>query len=85
MADAPPDGDGDEQTGVGPHAGSTAGTPRWVKVFALVVLAVVVLAVVMILSGRGGGHGPSRHALEAGTAAGHHTPPSAAERGEQEP
>jgi hypothetical protein len=38
----------------------TAGTPRWVKVFALVALAVIVLVVVLLIVGKGG-HGPSRH------------------------
>jgi hypothetical protein len=40
----------------------TAGTPRWVKVFALVALVVIVAVVVMLIVGRGG-HGPSRHTL----------------------
>jgi ABC-type transporter Mla subunit MlaD len=39
----------------------TEGTPRWVKVFAIVALVVVVLLVVVLLTGRGGGHGPGRH------------------------
>jgi hypothetical protein len=42
-----------------PHA---TGTPRWVKVFALVILLVVVLFVVVRLTGLGGEHGPRRHA-----------------------
>jgi hypothetical protein len=36
-----------------------SGTPRWVKVFALVGLALVVLLAVMLLAG--GHHGPGRH------------------------
>jgi hypothetical protein len=36
---------------------SSAGTPLWVKVFAIAFLALVVLVVVMIA----GGHGPGRH------------------------
>ena len=39
----------------------TAGTPRWVKVFALIGVVVVVLVVAMLATGRGG-HGPGRHA-----------------------
>lgn len=35
-------------------------TPRWVKVFALIVAAVVVLVVVVALVG-GGEHSPGRH------------------------
>jgi ABC-type transporter Mla subunit MlaD len=38
----------------------TEGTPRWVKVFAIVALAVIVLVVVLLVVGKGG-HGPSRH------------------------
>jgi ABC-type transporter Mla subunit MlaD len=38
----------------------TAGTPRWVKAFAIIALVLVVLVVVVILVGRGG-HGPGRH------------------------
>jgi hypothetical protein len=38
-----------------------AGTPRWVKVFGIVALIVVVVFVILVLTGRGGGHGPSRH------------------------
>jgi ABC-type transporter Mla subunit MlaD len=38
---------------------NTAGTPRWVKVFGIVVLVLVLLVVVMLVIG--GGHGPGRH------------------------
>ena len=41
-------------------------TPLWVKVFGGVAFVVVLLFVVLMLTGRGGGHGPGRH-----------TPPSA--------
>ena len=37
-------------------------TPRWVKVVAIVALVLVVLVAVMLVTGRGGGHGPGRHA-----------------------
>jgi negative regulator of sigma E activity len=37
-----------------------AGTPRWVKVFAIVAVAAIVLVVVLLVVGKGG-HGPSRH------------------------
>jgi hypothetical protein len=36
-----------------------AGTPRWVKVFALIALVALVLLVLVLLIG--GGHGPGRH------------------------
>jgi hypothetical protein len=51
----------------------TAGTPRWVKVFALIALVLVVLVVVMLIAGRGG-HGPGRHT--GGEAGGHTGPPA---------
>ena len=44
-------------------AGSDPGTPRWVKVFALIGGVVVALLVVLLLAG--GHHGPGRH-LSAG-------------------
>jgi hypothetical protein len=36
------------------------GTPRWVKVFGIIVIVVVLLGVVIMLIG-GGEHGPGRH------------------------
>ncbi len=33
------------------------GTPRWVKVFGIIVIVVVLLTVIMLLTG----HGPGRH------------------------
>lgn len=41
--------------------GDTHKTPRWVKVFGLVVAALALLFIGMILSGVGGRHGPARH------------------------
>ena len=52
----------------------TTGTPRWVKVSGLVALVLVVLFVVVMLTGRGGGHGPGRH-TPGGDAGGGHTGP----------
>ena len=37
-----------------------SGTPRWVKVSAIIALALIVLVVVALLVG-GGNHGPGRH------------------------
>ncbi|MQA25171.1 MAG: hypothetical protein GEU94_06815 [Micromonosporaceae bacterium] len=42
------------------RAPSTAGTPRWVKVFGGVLIALVLLIIAAMLIG-GGDHGPSRH------------------------
>ena len=55
---------------------STTATPRWVKVFGIVALVVVVLFVVVVLTGRGGEHGPGRHTPAAETPTGHTGPPS---------
>ena len=40
------------------------GTPRWVKVFGIIVISVVLLVVAMMLIG-GGEHGPARHTPSA--------------------
>jgi len=50
------------------------GTPRWVKVSAIVVGVLVLLFIVLVLTGVGGPHGPGRHML-SGDASGQ-TPPS---------
>jgi hypothetical protein len=74
MADPPASPDTGDDAGVGPDRGSTAGTPRWVKVFGIVALAVVVLFLVLLLAG--GHRGPGRHMG---------TPPAAIpEHGEQQ-
>ncbi len=81
MADQPryPDFKGD--TGEGPDRGSSPaypGTPRWVKVFGIVVIVLVLVIVIVMASGMfagGGGHGPGRHMPSGG--AGGHTPPIA--------
>lgn len=39
--------------------GPDAGTPRWVKVFAVVVALLLLLVIVLLLAG---GHGPGIHA-----------------------
>jgi len=55
---------------------STAGTPRWVKVFGIIAVLVVLVVVVLLVFG-GGQHGPSRHSLGSATmdTAGSHTGP----------
>jgi hypothetical protein len=47
------------------------GTPRWVKVLAIVAVALIALVVVLLLVG--GNHGPGRH-LESNGGAGHSPP-----------
>ena len=61
MPDSPPYPDTGDDAGVGRGGGSTTGTPRWVKVSAIVALVLVVLVVVMLLVGGPGSHGPGRH------------------------
>ena len=51
----------DEDTGPGAERDSSSGTPRWVKVSALFALVVVALFVILLVTGRGGEHGPGRH------------------------
>ena len=47
-------------TGVNRRGDGRAGTPRWVKVFGLVILLLVVLFVILQVA-TGGEHGPGRH------------------------
>jgi hypothetical protein len=49
------------------------GTPRWVKVFAIIVLVVVLLVVIILVTGIGGDHGPDRHRRSGDAGGG--TPP----------
>jgi hypothetical protein len=64
MADPPryPDGKGGPRMGYG--RGPTSGTPRWVKVSAIVATVLVLLVAAMLLSG--GRHGPGRHLPSGG-------------------
>jgi hypothetical protein len=49
-------------------------TPRWVKVFVIIVIVLVLLVGIILITGIGGDHGPGRH-MPSGDAGGH-TPPS---------
>ena len=49
------------QTHGGDDRGSAPSTPRWVKVFGIIVIVVVLLLGIIMLSGIGGQHGPGRH------------------------
>jgi len=65
MSDTPPNPDSNLGTGARAAASdreSTVGTPRWVKVFGIIALVVVLAFVILLLTGGGAGHGPSRHA-----------------------
>jgi len=50
-------------TGAEPGCGSTTITPRWVKVFGIIVIVLVLLVGIMMLSGS---HGPGAHAPSGG-------------------
>ena len=56
-------------------------TPRWVKVFGIIVLVLVLLVVIVMFTGVGGDHGPGRH-IPSGDPDGY-TPPI--EHGVQQP
>ena len=56
------------------------GIPRWVKVSGIIFISLVLLFVIMMLTGRGGSHGPGRH-----TPSGDTPPPSITEHGVQQP
>jgi hypothetical protein len=58
MADPPHDTS--DHAGVRPDPEPMTGTPRWVKVSAIIAVALVLLLVVVMLVG-GGSHGPDRH------------------------
>jgi hypothetical protein len=70
MADPPRDSDPNGYTG----------TPRWVKVFGIVVVVLVLLFVVLKLTGIGGEHGPARH-MSSGDTGGHTLPSSVTKPG----
>lgn len=53
----------DNDGGGQPNRRTTAGTPRWVKVFGIIALVLVLIFAILLLTGGGGGHGPSRHTL----------------------
>jgi hypothetical protein len=44
-----------------PDPRSTTGTPRWVKVFGIIVIGLTLLVLAVIVSDVGGQHGPGRH------------------------
>jgi len=61
MVDSPSYPDGSD-AGAGPDRGSSTGTPRWVKAFAIIGLVLVLFFAFLFLTGRGGGsHGPGLH------------------------
>ena len=73
MADLPPNFDAsvgvDEQSDRGSTRGYP-GTPRWVKVFGIILIVLVMLVIVVMVTGS---HGPGRH-IPAGGDGGHMPP-----------
>ena len=67
------------QTPLEPGHGSTRGTPRWVKVFGIIVLVLVLLFVISLLAGVR--HGPGLH-TPSGASGGHAPLSSLIEPGE---
>ena len=55
-----------------PGGGASAGTPRWVKVLAVIGVVLALVVGVMLLVG-GGEHGPGRHTGSDGTTPAHGT------------
>ena len=55
--------------GAGPDRAATTGTPRWVKVSAIIAAVVIVLFVLLLVIKGPGGHGPRRHFSLGGQAA----------------
>jgi hypothetical protein len=69
MTDLPPDSKSNNDTGVGSTEDRPPGTPRWVKVFGIIVLVLVLLVAGLMIFG-GGEHGPGRH-TPSGVPGGH--------------
>jgi hypothetical protein len=84
MADPPPYPDANSDTGDDPRVrsdrGSPPSTPRWVKVFGIIVIVLVLLLVILMFTGVGGPHGPGRH-IPSGDAGGDNTPRSSVTEG----
>ncbi|MCL4294434.1 MAG: hypothetical protein KJ077_01830 [Anaerolineae bacterium] len=70
-----------DDTVVRPDHGLPPSTPRWVKVFGIIIIVVVLLVGIILITGVGGPHGPGRH-IPSGDPGGP-TPPI--EQGVQQP
>ena len=77
MADLPPrqeSGDADEVAGPGLASAGRPKMPAWVKVSLVIAAVLVVAFLVIMLTGMGGEHGPSRHLPGGGNLPTQHTP-----------
>jgi hypothetical protein len=52
-----------DNNSVSPTEDRPPGTPRWVKVSGIIIIALVLLFVILQLTGVGGNHGPGMHGL----------------------
>lgn len=50
-----------------PDTGTSAGTPRWVKVFGIIAIIVFLLLFILLMTSGPDGHGPRRHLPSGGT------------------
>ena len=81
MTDSTPSADIGDSSDARPGRRSDPGSPRWVKVSAIVAAVLVVLVVALVLLGGGAGkHGPGRH-LPSGDAGGQASPASVTRTG----
>ncbi len=81
MTEPSPYGDATDDD-AGPGLGPTTGTPRWVKVFAIIALVAILLFLVLTVTGGGGDHGPGRHSGSGGHA---EAPPASVSEGHRPP
>jgi hypothetical protein len=51
---------------VEPDHGPFYTTPRWVRIFGIIALVLVLVIAIIIITGIGGPHGPSRHLPSSG-------------------
>ena len=61
MVDSSPAPKTQDDMGVRPTHESPHGTPRWVKVFGIILILLILGFVILKLAGVGGDHGPDRH------------------------
>jgi hypothetical protein len=78
-------GESQEDTREPAAADVIVGPPRWVKVFAAIALLLLVLFVLLLVTGRGGEHGPGRHGFGGSWTGGGNEPAHSGALGEQQP
>ncbi|HEX8935365.1 MAG TPA: hypothetical protein VF788_14475 [Pseudonocardiaceae bacterium] len=66
MGDRSPDPDTGDDSGVRSTAERPPSTPRWVKVFGIIVGVLVLVFVILLFTRGPGGHGPGMHSGSGG-------------------